>query len=53
MILVVIYYSGLEISAISVGVDISEVPGCHLFRQMSSPWGSQKLLQGLVSQLTF
>ena len=31
------------------GVDISEVPGCHLLRQMSSQWGSQKLLQGLVS----
>ena len=24
-------------------------PGCHLLRQMSSQWGSQKLLQGLVS----
>ena len=23
--------------------------GCHLLRQMSSQWGSQKLLQGLVS----
>ena len=28
---------------------ISEVPGCHLLWQMSSQWGSQKLLQGLVS----
>ena len=36
-------------TAIFGGVDISEVPGCHLFWQMSSQWGSQKLLQGLVS----
>ena len=36
-------------TAISCGVDISEVPGCHLLRQMSSQWGSQKLLQWLVS----
>ena len=28
---------------------ISEVPGCHLLQQISSQWGSQKLLQGLVS----
>ena len=35
-------------TAISSGVDISKVPGCHLLQQMSSPWGSQKLLQGLV-----
>ena len=35
--------------AISSGVDISEVPGYHLLQQMSSQWGSQKLLQGLVS----
>ena len=34
---------------ISSGVDISEVPGCYLLLQMSSQWGSQKLLQGLVS----
>ena len=33
----------------SGGVDISEVPGCHLLWQMSSQWSSQKLLQGLVS----
>ena len=31
------------------GVDISEVPGCHLLRQISSQLGSQKLIQGLVS----
>ena len=31
------------------GVDISEVPGCHLLRQMNSQLGSQKLIQGLVS----
>ena len=36
-------------TAISGGVDISEVPGCHLLQQMSSQWGSQKLLQGFVS----
>ena len=32
-------------TAISGGVDISEVLGCHLLWQMSSQWGSQKLLQ--------
>ena len=36
-------------TAISGGVDISKVPGCHLLRQMSSQGGSQKLLQRLVS----
>ena len=36
-------------AAIYSGVDISEVPGCHLLWQMSSHWESQKLLQGLVS----
>ena len=36
-------------TAISGGVDISEVPCCHLLWQMSSQWGSQELLQGLVS----
>ena len=35
--------------AISGGIDISKIPGCHLLRQMGSQWGSQKLLQGLVS----
>ena len=35
-------------TAISVGVDISEVPVCHLLRQMISQWGSEKLFQGLV-----
>ena len=34
--------------SISGCVDISEVPGCHLIRQMSSQWGLQKLLQGLI-----
>ena len=29
---------------ISGGVDISEVPRCHLLQQMSSQWRSQKLL---------
>ena len=38
-------------TAISSGVDISEVPGCQLLWQMSSQWGSQKIsqIQGLVS----
>ena len=36
-------------TAISSGVGISKVPGCHLLRNMSSQRGSQKLLQGLVS----
>ena len=30
-------------------VTCPEVPGCHLLREMSSQWGSQKLLQVLVS----
>ena len=30
-------------------VTCPEVPGCHLLREMSSQWGAQKLLQGLVS----
>ena len=37
-------------TAIPGGMNISEVSGRHLFRQMSSQWGSQKLLQLLVSQ---
>ena len=37
------------LTAISSGVDIFEVPMCHLFRQMNSQRGSQKLPQGLVS----
>ena len=36
-------------TTISGGVDISEVPGCHLLQQMSFQRMSQKLLQGLVS----
>ena len=36
-------------TAISGGVDISNVPGCHLLEQTSFQRGSQKLLQGLVS----
>ena len=35
--------------AIFGGVDISEVPWYDLLWQMGSHWGSQKLLQGLVS----
>ena len=35
-------------TSISIGVDISKVPGCHLLWQMSSHWGSYKLLQWLV-----
>ena len=34
---------------ISGGVDITEVLGCHLLGQMSSLWGSQKLLHGNLS----
>ena len=36
-------------AAISSGVDISEVPGCHFLQQMHSQWGLQELLQGLMS----
>ena len=36
-------------TAISGGVDNSEVPGYHLLQQMGSQWGSQKSLQVLVS----
>ena len=36
-------------AVISGGVDISDVPGCCLLQQTSSQWGSQKLLQGLLS----
>ena len=32
-------------TAISSGVDISEVPGCHLLQQINSQQGSQKLFQ--------
>ena len=35
--------------AISGGVDIHEVPGYHLLRQMSPQWTSQKLFQGSMS----
>ena len=43
-------------AAISSGLDICEVPECHLLQQISSQLGSQKLPQGLVSyepQVTF
>ena len=36
-------------TANSGGMDISQVSGYHFFKQMSSWWGSQKLLQILVS----
>ena len=36
-------------TAVAGVLDISEAPGCHLSQQMSSQWGSQKLLQGLLS----
>ena len=36
-------------TAISGGVDISDVPGCHFLWQTSYQRGSQKLLEGLVS----
>ena len=35
-------------AAISGGADISEVSWCHMLRQISSHWGSQKLLQWVV-----
>ena len=35
-------------TAISSGVDISGVSGCHLLQQVSSQCRSQKLLQGLA-----
>ena len=35
-------------TAISGGMGISQVPGCHSLQQISSQSGSQKLLQGLV-----
>ena len=35
-------------TAISDDADISEVLGCHFLWKMSSQWGFQKLLQGLV-----
>ena len=38
-------------TATSGDIDISEVPGYHLLQQISSQWGSQKLIQGLVSEL--
>ena len=38
-------------TAISSDIDIYEVSGCHLLQQMNSQWGSQKLIQGLVSEL--
>ena len=36
-------------TAISGGEGIFEVPGCDLLGLVSSQWGSQKLLQGLLS----
>ena len=36
-------------AAVSNGVDITEVSGCHLLGQMNCQWGSQNWLQGLVS----
>ena len=36
-------------AAKNTGVDILEVSGCHLLRQISSQRGSHKLFQGLVS----
>ena len=35
--------------AISSGMDVSNVPGFDLLWQMGSQWGSQKLVQWLVS----
>ena len=39
------WWKCIPTTAISGGVNISEVPGCHLLQQISSKWGSQKLLQ--------
>ena len=36
-------------TSVSSGMDTWEIPRCHILRQMSSQWVSQKLLQGLVS----
>ena len=36
-------------AAISGGVDISEVPGCHLLQRKISQQKAQKLIQELVS----
>ena len=36
-------------TTVSSGVDTWETPRCHILRQMSSQWGSQKLLQRFVS----
>ena len=36
-------------TSFSGSVDIHQVLGCHLLQQISSQWGSQKLLQGSVS----
>ena len=38
-------------TAISSDMDIHEVSGCHFLQQMSSQWGSEKLIQGLISEL--
>ena len=38
-------------TAIYRGVDISKVPGCHFLQQLSSQYGSQNLLQELVSHV--
>ena len=46
---VVLCHTWKCIPAISSGVQIFKVPACHLLCQMGSQWGSQKLLQGLVS----
>ena len=37
---------------VSVGVDIPEVPECHLLQQMNSWWGSQKQPQWTVIKKT-
>ena len=38
-------------TAISGGINISEIPGCHFLLQISTQWGSKKLVQGLVPEL--
>lgn len=37
------------LTAISSGLDIPEIPGCHLLQQISLYGGSPKLFQGSVS----
>ena len=42
------WWKCIPTTAISGGVNISEVPGCHLLQQMRAQCGWQKLPQGLL-----